>query len=175
MAARAEHDDNYSLAENGDYNNSSITVNFTVPLYQSGAEYSRVRQSKDEANARRYDYMTAVNQVDDDIRGIWRRIYSSNRIIDANQMAVNSAQLALSGLQTEEKLGNRTLTDVLDAEQELFTVKTQLLTAKRDQIIAYYTLLARIGKLTAEDLKLPVKLYDPAKHYDETKHKFIGF
>jgi len=46
--------------------------------------------------------------------------------------------------------------------------------ARRDSIVAAYQTLAAVGTLTAADLKLPVELYDPEKHYREVRNKWWG-
>lgn len=175
VRGRLDRETNYALTNNGDYSNDSVTVNLSVPLYQAGSEYSRVRQAKAEASGRKYDYFTRLERVDADVKSAWRKVFTTSRSIDASQIAVRATEEALNGVKKEEALGTRTVIDVLDAEQELSAAKNRLLQERRDQIIAYYTLLARIGLLTAKDLQLPVKFYEPEKHYDKTKNKVIGF
>jgi outer membrane protein len=48
-------------------------------------------------------------------------------------------------------------------------------TAQHDLAVSEYNLVQQIGRLTAEQLKLPVQLYDPKKHYDAVRNKWIGF
>ena len=64
--------------------------------------------------------------------------------------------------------------DVLDAEQELLDAKVSLVRANRDQIVASFELQESIGGLTAKNLGLPVKIYDPTQHYKEIRSKWIG-
>ncbi len=175
VRGRMDRQSNYALAGNGDYVDNSVTVNLSVPLYQSGAEYSRVRQAKAEASGRKYEYFARLERTEAEVKSAWQRIYTTANAIKASQVAVDAAESALNGVRKEEALGSRTVIDVLDAEQELSVAKNRLLQERRDQIIAYYTLLARIGQLTAKDLQLPVNFYEPEKHYDKVKNKVIGF
>jgi outer membrane protein len=71
-------------------------------------------------------------------------------------------------------VGSRTVLDVLNAEQELFTDRVQLVTAQHDTSLAEFNLAQQIGRLTAVDLKLPVKLYDVDVHYRDVRGKWIG-
>jgi hypothetical protein len=50
---------------------------------------------------------------------------------------------------------------VLNAEQELLSSEVSLVQSQRDQYVAAYALLAAVGALTAEQLSLPVSVYDP--------------
>jgi outer membrane protein len=59
-------------------------------------------------------------------------------------------------------IGARSVIDILDAETELFRAEVARVRAEREQVVAAYRLLAAIGRLTAEDLGLPVA-YDAAE------------
>ena len=54
---------------------------------------------------------------------------------------------------------------MLDAEQEHFLAQINLVRAQREEIVAAYQLKAAIGALTAQQLGLPVDLYDREEHY----------
>jgi outer membrane protein len=82
--------------------------------------------------------------------------------------AVRTAQIALAGLQDEALIGARTVLDVLVDEQ-------QLVTAQHDTAIAEFNAAAAVGRLIAPELRLPVRLYDMDRYYQEVKDKWIGF
>ena len=42
-------------------------------------------------------------------------------------------------------------------------------------VVAAYAVLAAAGTLTAKDLGLKVKYYDPIEHYDDDAARWIGF
>ena len=48
-------------------------------------------------------------------------------------------------------------------------VQTARIAAQADQYIAAYSVLQAMGELTAERLKLPVQIYDPAGYYNLIK------
>ena len=66
-------------------------------------------------------------------------------------------------------MGERTVLDILDAEQELFLSRINLAQADRDVVVASYRLQAALGRLTAERLRLPVALYDVEEHHRRTR------
>ncbi len=158
-----------------DYENDSAVLNVNIPLYQGGGEYSRIREAKKQASSASFNRIAAHNQVRELTSSAWEDIRAAKINIRASAAAVKAAKIALEGVRAEEEQGLRTIIDVLDAEQELFTAKTSLLTAKRDQMVAYYTLLDRIGGLTARNLALDTEIYDEDKALDKVKYKFIGF
>ena len=82
--------------------------------------------------------------------------------------------IALEGVQREASVGSRTVLDVLDSEQELLDAKVSLVRAQRDEVVASFELKGAVGQLTAENLSLPVDLFDPAAYYNTTRSKFLG-
>lgn len=60
---------------------------------------------------------------------------------------IKSATLALDGVREEARMGQRTTLDILDAERELTEAKILLAQAMRNEIVAEYTLAARVGLL----------------------------
>jgi outer membrane protein TolC len=80
----------------------------------------------------------------------------------------------LDGIRQEQQVGARTIIDVLDQEQSYLNAQVSLVGAQTDQVVAQYQLLASVGRLTASELKLKTELYDPTKHYNAVRNKFIG-
>ena len=89
--------------------------------------------------------------------------------------AERTAQIALAGLQDEALIGARTVLDVLVDEQLLFTTQQQLVTAQHDTAIAEFNVAAAVGRLIAAEFRLPARLYDMDRYYQEVKDKWIGF
>lgn len=158
-----------------DFNRDAVSVNLTVPLYQSGAEYSRVRQAKRTAENRRYLVKEAENQVVENVTSAWHDLGVARATIKSNRDAVKAAEVALKGVEQEAEVGSRTTLDVLDAEQEAFNARVNLVSAQSDEIIAAYNLKAEMGQLKAKDLGLEIDLYDSGKYYNNVKRKVIGF
>lgn len=158
-----------------DFDNDAILLNVSVPLYQSGAEYSRVREAKKNHRRARYETQDARNETVERVTRAWENLQASIASIQANDAAIDAAETALDGVTQEQQYGARTVLDVLDAEQELFSAKVNLVRAERNRLVAAYTLLAEMGQLTPQTLGLGVKLYNPEEHYKEVKYQPIGW
>ena len=76
-------------------------------------------------------------------------------------------------MREEEKVGQRTTLDVLNAELEYLGSQIQLVTAKRDRVVAEYAVYASIGRLDAQSLGLSVPYYDPFEHYNIVKEQVV--
>ena len=158
-----------------DSEESSLLGVLTIPLYQTGTEYSAVRQAKQVNSQRRMQIAAAIRAVDEAVRNAWEQLRASQSAVISTTEQVKANKIALDGVRQEAQVGSRTTLDVLNAEQELLNSRVTLVSAERDRAVAEYGLLAAMGQLTAKKLALPVKYYDPQKNYDEVRNKWIGF
>lgn len=157
------------------FNQDALRLNITVPLYQSGAEYSRVRQAKALKSQRKFEVMNTRLAVDAVVTQAWEALETSIATIAARRDQIKAAEVALDGVKQEQLYGARTVLDVLDAEQELFVARSNLVRAERDRVVALFSLLQSLGHLTPGHLELDVPVYDADENLDRVKWLPIGF
>lgn len=153
---------------------ASIGANLRVPLYQGGGEYARVRQTKHTVRQRREDLESTYRAVREEVTDAWQTMMTATATIGSISEQVRAAEIALEGSRQEALVGQRTVLDVLDQEQDLFQAELDLVRAQRAQIIAGYRLKAAIGQLTAEGIGLGIEPYDPAAHYARVRDRWFG-
>ncbi len=160
----------------GDSNNTALTLtaNLSVPLYQGGAAYSRLRQAKQANSSDRLLIAEAERETVQVIANAWEALRSARATIDASRQQVRANEIAFEGVQQEAQVGSRTTLDVLDAEQELLDSRVTLVQAQRDEYVAAFQLLSAVGQLNAERLNLAANRYDPEDHYNAVDNKWIG-
>lgn len=165
-------EDTSTLITNED--TATLRAELAIPLYQSGAEYARVRAAREIASQRRIEIEETRRSVLENVTLTWESLQTARAQIAAFTDAVRAAEIALEGVEQEALVGSRTTLDVLDAEQELFNAKVDLVRAKRDDAVASFALKAAIGGLTAKAIGLPVDIYDVQLHYDAVRNKLWG-
>lgn len=153
----------------------SVVARLSLPIYEGGTFYSQTRQAQQTVGQR-------FSQTDDTRRAsvqgatqAWEQAASGRAQVKSLESTIRAAEIALEGVRQEATVGSRTVIDVLNAEQELFTDRVQLVTTQHDLALAEFTLSQQIGRLTAADLHLPVKLYDADRYYRAVRDKWIGF
>ena len=105
----------------------------------------------------------------------WGLVIAAKGNIAAGKSAVEASRIALQGTREEEKVGQRTILDVLSAEQTYLNAGVNLVSFQRDLMVASYGVLAYEGRLTAYDIALEAELYDPARYYGEVKDAWWGW
>lgn len=150
------------------------TVNVTVPLYQAGSTYSRIREQKHIANQSRIQVHESRRLAVEEATAEWERWQAERASITSRTTQIQAAEVALEGVQREAQVGARTVLDVLDAERELLNARVELVRAQRNEKVRAFTLLQAVGRLTAPGVGLPVDLYDPTQHYMDVRGKWFG-
>jgi outer membrane protein len=153
---------------------TTVVGRLHVPLYQGGGPSAEVRQAKETNNQLKKEVEDARLRVHADVVSQWGLLQSTGSEIASAQASVSANKVALTGVQEEFKVGQRTTLDVLNAQLELVTSQIGLVTALRDRVVAEYSLYAAIGRMDAQTLGLPVPYYDPIEHYDIVKNKWFG-
>jgi outer membrane protein len=163
-----------SFDRQADVNAATVTGRVSIPLYQGGAVSARVRQAKENYGLRKIEIDLARDQVRAAVVSAWAQVEAAVGAIGAANQGVEAAEIALGGAQEEQRVGQRTTLDVLNAQQELLNARETLVVAQRDQVVASFSLLSAIGRLNPEQLNLPVEIYDPVEHYTAVKDKWGG-
>jgi outer membrane protein len=152
-----------------DTSNSSaqIGVRATVPLYSGGQPAAQIRQAQARLGQAQEQEIAAEREAIAQTRASYASWRASLQVIAASERAVSANELSLEGTRAENSVGNRTILDILNAEQELLQSKVQLVTARRNAYVAGFSLLAAMGRAEARDLGLEGgALYDPMVNYD---------
>ena len=144
-----------------------------IPLYQSGTASSKIRESKSELFALKQ----LLRQVQDEIKfnlisskASYDYSYSK---ISAYKKQIESNKIYLDGINQEMQLGERTMLDLLDGEQELLQSELDLVKSYRDLFNSYYETLFYMGELTAKGLSLNVNHFDETKNFKNVKFKWL--
>lgn len=163
-----------SSIENRRVDVAEVKLNVTVPLYQQGAVYSRLREAKQTAAEKLHAIDDARRNAIESATRAWESLVTARARVKAFKSQIEANVVALEGVEREAQVGSRTVLDVLDAEQELLDSRVNHVRAQRDEVVAIFQLKAAVGELTAREMKLKVDLYDPMQHYDEVRDKWFG-
>ncbi len=147
---------------------------FKMPFYAGGEISARVRQAKQTVLQRRQELQAVKRRVRADVISSWGQVSSIVAKLSADRAQVSATKIALDGVEEEEKVGQRTVLDVLDAQQEYLNAQVSLAVTQRDLVVARFRLLAATGRLSAVELGLKVRRYQSAAHYEHVERKWIG-
>lgn len=153
---------------------ASIGAVLSIPIYQGGGEYSSVRQAKEELGQAKLQVDVARMSVDAALTQAWSTLESAKAQIVAAQASVEASRLALEGVVEEQKVGQRTTLDVLNAQSTLIDARLSEVSARAQLVVASYSVVAAMGRLDRERLGLKIAAYRPEHHYEQVRDKWIG-
>ena len=153
---------------------ASAVAQLSVPIYQGGAEYSLIRQSKENLAQQRLVLEQTRDQTRANTVTAWGQLVAGKAQVASAQAQVTASEIALNGVREEAKAGQRTTLDVLNAQQALVNARVALVTAQHDRVVASYAVLNAVGRLSPQVLNLPTTVYDPSVHYQQVRDSWFG-
>jgi len=146
---------------------AAAVAQLSVPVYQGGAEYSLIRQSKENLAQQRLVLEQTRDQTRANTVTAWGQLVAGKAQVASAQAQVDASEIALTGVRREATVGQRTTLDVLNAQQALVT-------AQHDRVVASYAVLNAVGRLSPQVLNLPTSVYDPSVHYHQVRDSWVG-
>jgi outer membrane protein len=153
---------------------ASAIAQISAPLYQGGAEYALIRQSKETLAQQRLNLDQMRDQTRANTVTAWGQLVAGKAQVQSAQAQVTASEVALNGVREEAKAGQRTTLDVLNAQQALVNARVALVTAQHDRVVASYAVLNSVGRLSVQVLNLATSTYDPSVHYQQVRDSWFG-
>lgn len=148
----------YSLDNQATTIGGSLGFTINVPIYAGGALGSGVRKANLLQIKSEVDAMGAADQVREAVISAWAGIQSADAQIAAATSATSASDEVLAGTIQERDLGTATTLDVLNSQADLTTARETLINAQTNKVVATFSLLSAMGRLTANNLGLPVEV-----------------
>jgi len=146
LEAQSEYNDGTSALDTYEFNNQ-VMVRVRWNLFRGGIDRAARQEALfrlTESKNRRY---RSVLEAQREMRSSWFALEGSRDSIVALEAARDFNRLTLAAYEEQFEVAQRTLLDVLDAENELFTSDGQLITAQTNEQLASYRILGVAGVL----------------------------
>jgi len=160
---------------------SDMETQFTAQLmltwtfFDGGYTYSLVREQRQLLQEARQSWKQTIRDTREAVRTAWAARESARRQIDDYEKGIKAARIAVKGKQREFRDGSTSMTEVILAQQTLFTVVEQLATARGTYLSSGVTLLQAMGRFDEKSLGLPVEPYDPDRYLESVEDRWVGW
>lgn len=135
------------------YRSTQVGLQLNVPLYAGGAISSRVREAVARRDKAHSEADAARRQATAAVRQAFVGVVNGHAQIEALSSAVRSSLSAVDASKIGYRTGTRINIDVLNAEQQLFSVQRDLFKARVDTLMHGLRLKAASGTLQTEDVE----------------------
>jgi len=144
----------------GHNNDVTAMIRLRYNLLNGGKDSARSEETAHLINQAAEIRNNTHRQVEQSVRLSWNALQTVNNQINYFEQYVDSSEKSRDAYQQQFSLGQRTLLDLLDSENEVFTARQNLVNARYDQLYAMYRILNSMGALLEG---LQVGLPDAAK------------
>ncbi len=134
------------------YDNKSVGITLTVPIYSGGATSSLVRQAQQNYVASSQDLVFTHRNVVRNTRNAFNAVRASIAGIIALNQSVISAESALQATEAGFDVGTRTIVDVLNSTRNLYNAKRNLSSTRYGYIQAILALKRAGGMISDQDI-----------------------
>jgi adhesin transport system outer membrane protein len=128
-----------------DQGGTAVMLRANWNLFNGGYDWYNVKGSKARARQARQDINSQLNALAQETESTWSELVSSRELIKHYSNAVSYSTKTRDMYLEQFNVGQRSLLDVLDSENELFSSSIQLVTAQLNVIAAQYRLVALGG------------------------------
>jgi len=132
---------------NGHNNEWQAMVRMSFNLFDGGSDKADLESKAFMAGQALDIRNNALRQLNEELGLAWNAMQNAQSQVPIAQQYVDHSSKVRSAYQSQFSLGERTLLDLLDSENELFTAQRRLVEVKSVQLFTQYRIKATIGQL----------------------------
>lgn len=131
----------------------SLSLTLNVPIFAGGFTQSRVRQAIAQRDIARDELEQQRRALERNTRNAYQSLVAGISEVEARRLALFSAQSAYDASQVGLEVGTRTVLDVLNNQQNLFTAQQAYALARYNYLQQRLLLEQAAGTLDIEDVQ----------------------
>jgi outer membrane protein len=144
--------DRYIQTSEGEMSSSSISLKFELPLYSGGAISASRRQAKEIYLQATDEFNFKKRELLQNTRNLYRLVNTDISRVHAQKQGIRSVEAALIAVEAGYSSGTRTIVDVLNTQNTLYSAKHDYANARFDYILDSLRLKQVAGILSDEDI-----------------------
>ncbi len=168
VEASSTYRDDQDGAETWEWDNR-VMLMMRWNLYSGGRDAAGKREAVARLGQSKFERSVALLQAEEETRQSWNALRASQRRTGLLTDAVGSSRATRDAYREQFRVGNRTLLDVLDAENEVFVVSSELVDSQTVECFQQYRILALTGGLLRSvDVAAPATTDETPPSFEDT-------
>lgn len=131
----------------GQTNDASLRLSMRWNIFDGGIKDAEVQEEIRRESEAKLVFDQTVREVEQAVRESWLRLKSQAELASVYQQQLNSSSELITSYREQFNIGERSLLDVLDAQNTRFNVQVLQQTAQYSVMFAEYRVLAASGDL----------------------------
>jgi outer membrane protein len=141
--------------------NVTVAAVVSQPIFTSGMRASKVREAADRDSQAMIEIEAARRAAVQTVAQAWGAWTSARDSEALTAKQVEAERVAVEGNEVEQRVGRRSIFELVNVELDLANARVQQLQSRHDEYEARATLLAAMGVLEARFLTPGIQTYDP--------------
>lgn len=138
------------MSSNGDFDQIGVEVNWNV--FSGGRTQKSIRQAGVNVQKSEAQLDAAIRKANTDVKQSFMQVETDQAKLNARKAAMESSEIVSQASRAQYQEGLKTMVDVLLAQRNAFSAKTDYLNAKYDYLLHVLQLQASVGQLTEKEL-----------------------
>ena len=138
------------MSTNGDFDQVGVEVNWNI--FTGGRTKKNVQKASVLVEKAQAQLDAAIRKANTDVKQAFLQVETDQAKLNARKAAMESSDIVSKASQAQYREGLKTMVDVLLAQRNAFSTKTDYLNAKYDYLIHVLQLHAAVGQLTEKEL-----------------------
>ena len=138
------------MSSNGDFDQIGVEVNWN--LFSGGRTQKSIRQAGVNIQKSAAQLDAAIRKANTDVKQSFMQVETDQAKLNARKAAMESSEMVSQASRAQYQEGLKTMVDVLLAQRNAFSAKTDYLNAKYDYLLHVLQLQASVGQLTEKEL-----------------------
>lgn len=138
------------MSSNGDFDQIGVEVNWNV--FSGGRTQKSIRQAGVNVQKSEAQLDAAIRKANTDVKQSFMQVETDQTKLNARKAAMDSSEIVSQASRAQYQEGLKTMVDVLLAQRNAFSAKTDYLNAKYDYLLHVLQLQASVGQLTEKEL-----------------------
>lgn len=130
----------------------SFGLQLSVPIFSGGITSAKTKQAVYQHRAAREQLEQTARQTEQQTRDAYLAVLSNISSVKALKQAYESSKTALKATEAGYEVGTRTIVDVLNSRQSLYTAESNFLRSRYDYLISGLQLKQAAGTLSEQDI-----------------------
>ncbi|CAH0525768.1 TolC family protein [Vibrio hippocampi] len=148
-----DFEDSDDAAATGNSDSANIGLNLSIPITSGGSDYYDYQKSSKSLERQEILYQETLLTTRNEVNNVLMSINDLSQSVASYQRIIRANYASYRGIQRAQKLGTRTITDLLAAESKLFNAVRDYQNTRYDYMINIINLERSKGSLSIEAIQ----------------------
>lgn len=132
---------------------NAVGLQLNWNLFSGGTRHYKIKQAAAQLSQSQSTLLDDIRQAEFNASQAYLNVQNSISQIKANRQSLKSSQTSLNSTKIGRRVGTRTIVDVLNSLQQVYTAQSNLYQARYNYLIYRLQLMQAVGQLQVSDLR----------------------